>query len=467
MRILLVAYDFPPIPSPQSLRWAYFVRELSRLGHEVHVVVPDVAGYGGGGLPKLPDAVRVHRVYPGPLAFLFYRRPAAVPTGGSRGDGDVLTAEQGNAWVTRFLLWLLAPLRSVVIDDSRRLSGLNWKGVIAEHVKATYSYVFFPDHRAEWLPWARRALRELLPRLLPDVVVTSHEPACSLPLGLAAARAGFAWVADLGDPVLAGYTPRRWRRRACRQERDVCRVAALVSVTNQATADLLMRRHGLPAQRCVVLPQGFDATFDPAQVPSPDFDQGILELLYTGSLYSFRTLEPLIEAVVEVPGVRLNVATLLVPAYLQEAGRTHPRSIRILGFLPHESALAAQRRCDVLVNVANTDPVQVPGKVHEYLQARRPILHLRGQERDAVSEFIESVCVGWDVEAKPQELRVRLADLIRRKRERAGLLERPQWAKTHQYSWQALARRWIEEVDRTLSAATREALAEPEPSRGR
>jgi glycosyltransferase involved in cell wall biosynthesis len=282
-----------------------------------------------------------------------------------------------------------------------------------------------------------------------------------------AARAGFAWVADLGDPVLAGYTPPRWQRRARRLERDVCREATLVSVTTRATAELLAVRHGLPAQHCVLLPQGFDATFDPAQVPSPDFDTDILELLYTGSLYSFRTLEPLIKAVVEIPGVRLNVATLLAPAYLKEAARVHSRSVRILGFLSHESALAAQRRCDVLVNVANADSVQIPGKVHEYLQARRPILHLRGPERDAVSELIESVCVGWDVEADPHALRVRLADLIRRKRERVGLLECPQWAKTYQYSWQALARRWTEEVDHALSAATREGLADPEPSRGR
>jgi glycosyltransferase involved in cell wall biosynthesis len=397
---------------------------------------------------------------------LFYRRPAAVPTSGRRNNGDVPAAEEENALLKRLLLALLAPLRSIVIDDPRRLSGLNWKGVIAEHVKAVYSYALFPDHRAEWLPWARRVLRDLLPRLRPDVVVTSHEPACSLPLGQMAARAGFAWVADLGDPVLAGYTPPRWQRRARRLEREVCRDATLVSVTTRATAELLAARHGLPARHCVLLPQGFDATFDPAQVPAPDFDTDILELLYTGSLYSFRTLEPLIKAVVEIPGVRLNVATLLAPAYLKEAGRVHSRSVRILGFLPHESALAAQCRCDVLVNVANADSVQIPGKVHEYLQARRPILHLRGPERDAVSELIESVCVGWDVEADPHALRVRLADLIRRKREGVGLLECPQWAKTYQYSWQALARRWTEEVDHALSAATREELADPERSRG-
>ena len=37
MRFLLIAYEFPPSPSPQSLRWAYLVRELIALGHQVKV----------------------------------------------------------------------------------------------------------------------------------------------------------------------------------------------------------------------------------------------------------------------------------------------------------------------------------------------------------------------------------------------------------------------------------------------
>src|SRR5690606_37156346 len=35
MRVLLIAYEFPPSPSPQSLRWAYLSRELVALGHYV------------------------------------------------------------------------------------------------------------------------------------------------------------------------------------------------------------------------------------------------------------------------------------------------------------------------------------------------------------------------------------------------------------------------------------------------
>ena len=65
MRILLVAYEFPPSPSPQSLRWAYLARKLQALGHDVHVLAPDLPGKGEG-LPDIGGLV-VHRVHAGPI----------------------------------------------------------------------------------------------------------------------------------------------------------------------------------------------------------------------------------------------------------------------------------------------------------------------------------------------------------------------------------------------------------------
>src|SRR5690606_2184139 len=118
--------------------------------------------------------------------------------------------------------------------------------------------VLFPDVRAEWTPWARRALRRLLWEARPDVVVTSHEPASTLPLGMYAQRLGFAWVADLGDPVCAAYTPRRWHRRAWTLEARVSALADCVLVTNEATRSLLVERHGQDPHRCAVLPNGYD-----------------------------------------------------------------------------------------------------------------------------------------------------------------------------------------------------------------
>ncbi len=43
MKILLVAYEFPPILAAQALRWFYLSNELAKLGVNVHVICPDIS----------------------------------------------------------------------------------------------------------------------------------------------------------------------------------------------------------------------------------------------------------------------------------------------------------------------------------------------------------------------------------------------------------------------------------------
>jgi hypothetical protein len=56
-----------------------------------------------------------------------------------------------------------------------------------------------------------------------------------------------------------------------------------------------------------------------------------------------------------------------------------------------------QRQADVLVNLANQDQAQVPGKFYEYLGAGRPILHLRAAEQDAASILLGNLRRGWSI----------------------------------------------------------------------
>lgn len=525
MRIVLVAYDFPPIPSPQSLRWAYLVRELALQGHEIHVLTPDLPGYGAGGLPQLPETVAVHRVYPGPLSALLRggrKAPAkaavpvpspassapsvapvpslepvlppswthaAVPgtvpsmseparnvhsfeepdwngrfgneahTGlqsspASKPAGIAVPAGNGHAY--HDLNWK-GRLRHRVENGFRSAPAtLNWKGRLVERLKRGLSRVIFPDYRAEWLPWARRDLRSLLDKVRPDLVVTSHEPACSLPLGLEAKRLGYRWVADLGDPVLATYTPEHWKERAHQLERNVCHQADMVCVTTEKTALLLEQRHGRTPARRLVLTQGYDAAFVDREelAAAVPFDGRRLELLYTGSFYAFRRADALIAAVEAVPGVRLSVATINAPDYLLEAVARHPEKFRLLGFLSHTVALSAQRRCDVLVNIANADPVQIPGKVYEYLGAGRPMIHLRGATVDATSELIDATGGGWHMPTGSEDLN----DLLRQLKVRKDSGQLPMGIKEPDqvvsHSWQQLARLWGTEASCLLDDAS-------------
>lgn len=420
MKILLVAYEFPPSASPQALRWAYLVRELVRAGHEVHVLAPDLRVRGSDLLDIVSGSV-IHRAYPGPCAAIA-------------------------AWCGRLLARAEeAPARQeapVTWEDSAR-PGLNWKGRIALRLKTAVGFFLFPDIRAEWNPWARRRLRELLVVLSPDVVINSHEPASTVPLGRVAHAEGYPWVADLGDPLLSPYTPRRWRRRAFRLEEMVMKEADAVLVTSERTREMLTLRQPAGRACCHVVTQGFDDDVQdqPDGLAQTLFDETRLELLYTGRLYAFRRIDWLLEAVIGNGPTRLTVVTHCAPAALVAAAERFPERIRLIGALPHQTILAMQRRCDVLVNVANDDPVQVPGKFYEYLGAGKPILHVRSVGADAVTSILENGGHGDFIVSDVESLSALLKRLSNQKARGLSLGSRSLALDTEEYTWRALARR--------------------------
>ncbi|MFC5577111.1 glycosyltransferase [Lysobacter niabensis] len=422
MRVLVIAYEFPPSPSPQSLRWRYLAAELAAQGVDVHVLTVDE-------LPSTmlrvcaPDGVTVHRSFPGCViggVTWLGRRKRAI-----RGEGGPACAVGAEVAVRTL------PSR------------LNWKGRLIEAIQRLAAKWYFPDIRGEWQPFARRRLRQLLCELRPDVVVSSHEPATTLQLGVLAKSMGFPWLADLGDPVLCSYTPARWRNKALRLERRTCREADQVTVTSAGARELLIERHGVAHDRVKILTQGFDASWQHS--PSAiEFDPERLELLFTGSFYSFRNPQALLEAVVRYPSVRLNIATSRWPEALESWLVEYPQQLRLLGFLPHAEAIAVQRAADVLVNIANDDPVHVPGKIFEYLGARRPILQLGNDANDAAAVLLAERGCGVRCEQRSESIELVLSDLVRMKHE--GTLDAAfnlNQDGLERYSWQGLSRQLL------------------------
>lgn len=366
MRILLIAYDYPPLASPQAIRWYYLTRELAGQGAEVHVLAPDLRAAGGAVLP-VPAGVTVHRSPAGGLAGWIARRRSKRP------------ASAGVATV--------APERPV--------TGLNWKGRLYQRLDRLIGLWCFPDSRGQWLGPARRKLGHLLPVLAPDVVISSHEPATALQLGLAVASRVPVWMADLGDPVMAPYTPRRWRRKARIVERDTCREAAAISVTTEGTRRLLIDRYAIDPAKLWVLTQGFDEALACAW-SNDALPQGReVRLLYAGRFHPFRSPGALLEAVCATPGVRLVVvAPEVAPGYLAMAAQSGGR-IEFLGERAHADVLRMQLECDVLVNIGNALDAQIPGKLYEYLGSGKPILHLISTDEDPVAPLLERWGRGW------------------------------------------------------------------------
>ena len=363
LRILVIAYEYPPVESAHGLRWGYLSRELCSQGHDVCVVTAAVLGpsHTSSGF----EQAAVVRIFPGPFVGVTGNVSRRLRRSEQSAGGHDVGQPPG------------------IIERSYRL------------LRKLLNQV--PDIRTEWLPWGLAAAKRAIDENRPDVIIASHEPGVDLAIARRLQRRyGIPVVADLGDPVVSPYTP-RWRRWLdARFERRWLADVAAVSVTTEQTRQLLRTR--IPNLRKVpieVLTQGFDVhtRLSGSTRNSLSFDPERLEMLYTGTLYArFRSPASLLKALQQVPGVRLTVAGHLDgidPGLLERDG-----SVRYVGRLSHAQAREAQRQADVLLNIGNDFGVQMPGKLFEYLGAGRPILHLSSVSDDASAEIVRDLECG-------------------------------------------------------------------------
>jgi hypothetical protein len=423
MRILLIAYEFPPIISAQSLRWFYLANELARLGVEVHVLCPD--------MPALPPfhedfapGVVIHRVWPGPYmgfsqsAYLYLSaRPQGTGGAGPIG-GDSIWLKM-HRWGRR------------VLDQ-----------------------IIFPDLRTEWVPTACLRLTQLLRKTKCSAIVASHEPGADLLLGLLAKRIfRIPLVVDLADPVVAPYTP-RWRQRIdLAFEAKVITHADATVVTTMAVVDLLRERHGLHdvSGKFTCIAQGFPGKTN-ASLENRDRSKS-LRLVYTGNFYAdFRSPVEFATALKSLRDLDISVDFYGNHVAYQSLFGGIP-GVVFHGVTDHGTCISAQHNCDVLLSIGNAQPFQVPGKTYEYLGAGAPILHVSSAATDEAGALITRVRAGWvvqnnadSIERVLREIHARWADgalpsiFLRDERTIAG------------FAWSERAARYKEVIDRSVEA---------------
>jgi len=424
VNILVIAYEFPPICSAQSLRWHYLTAELAAMGHCVRVITTDFRV--GCNLAPAPDSrVDVVRGFPGLFmgtANRLEQRLAAGRSGHSRAFSQSGRDEGG-------------------LERIYRIS------------RKALDQIVFPDLRSEWYPFAARVVRRLARTgYRPDIVIGSHEPAVDLQLGFAVkSRFDVPFLADFGDPIDTVYSP-RWRRRLDRRyEAYVLSRADGVIVTLGSVRSLLETRHAYPRDRIEVIPQGFDHRRSAPATSVVPFAADHLNILFTGTLYeSFRNPTAFLDAVGGRSDVVLWIAGNLVGEFPAVARN---ENIRLLGSLAHTGALDAQASADVLLSIGNRQLEQIPGKIYEYFGSRRPILHLYSDESDPTCELVKRLRCGWNVKEGARTCGAMVENLVARWRE--GSLEHGlDLVSDHagQFSWHARAERLVHFIGSRKSA---------------
>lgn len=421
MKILVIAYEYPPIIAAQSMRWFYLANELAALGVKVDILttkIRDVWAFSGYIRPE----ITVHRCFPGPFVGLSGWLGGKLDH--SEAAENVLPAGSG-----------AVPRITQSLEKLYRL------------LRAMLDCLLFPDVRTEWLPFAWREIKALFAKQHYDLVVSSNEPGVDLILGLCAKKRWHVpWIVDLGDPVLTPYSPwwRRWLDK--RFERKVCTQADHLLVTADLARDVLAARHNLRKDRFTVIPQGFDNSRSsalPGQTSIALIEKLRREfvLVYTGTFYkAFRDPSELIAAVAAVPGIHLVIAGYC-EAFLQQL-RTLGDRAHLFGKIAHLDCLALQKHATVLINQGNQQAYQVPGKFFEYLGANRPILHISASNPDPTAALLSRLKRGLVVKNQKRDIQKALETLYEAWRQ-GKLDERFDWSSemVKDYSWGAHASR--------------------------
>ncbi|WP_232066308.1 glycosyltransferase family 4 protein [Hymenobacter sp. BT18] len=359
LRLLVITYYWPPSGGAGVQRSLKFVKHLPQFGVEPTVITVDPAQ---AAYPVLDDSLA-----------------ADIPAG-------VRVIRTGT----------FEPF-----DSYKKLTGrkqVPYGGFVGESktsltqrlFKFVRGNVFIPDARRGWNRYVLQAVEQLLAAGEQfDAVLTSSPPHSTQLIGLELKRRyGLRWLADMRDPWTDIYyykelnhlPPARWLD--ARYERQVLEEADAVLVTSPNTKRLFLSKSpGLRAEKFRVLPNGYDE--DDFQLPSSPPSDALL-ITHTGTISETYHIEQLLAACAacsrqhpQVP-LRLRFVGKVSPGLQQQVAEAGlQEQTEFVPFVPHDESVGYLLRSTVLLmaipDVANNLAI-LPGKVFEYLAAKKPIL---------------------------------------------------------------------------------------------
>jgi glycosyltransferase involved in cell wall biosynthesis len=254
-----------------------------------------------------------------------------------------------------------------------------------------------PDAHIGWLPCAIwRGLWVLWAEHV-DMLYSSGPPYTSHLIGLGLKwLTRRPWVVDFRDP----WSRRPWDTDTVRQgvryriqvwlERLVVRQAnAVISNTERMGQDFRERYPWLPAEKFLVITNGYDVENFHALPPTASPPSDVFTLTHAGALYGRRDPRPLVHAIAMLrdrgvirPGtLRLQlVGKLAAPWQIASllASLNLIEYVALIPPVPHAESITYLMRSHVLILLQPDAPLQVPGKLFEYIYLQKPILALTG-----------------------------------------------------------------------------------------
>lgn len=379
-RVLVITYYWPPVGGSGVQRWVKFAKYLPSEGWQPVIYTPsnpDLGSVDESLLSDIPSEAEIikRRIFE---PYGIYRKLT-----GSKGQIKVEANPGGGgkgSFLKRLSMWVRGNL-------------------------------FMPDPRCLWIRPSVRFLTKYLKEHPVDVIVSTGPPqSMHLIARKVSLATGIPWVADFRDPWTKIFYFKhlmlgKWaeRKHYELEQRVLDDATAVVAVSPMVQADFA----AMTKTPVCLVTNGYDESdYTETIVPEKGFN-----VVHTGLL----TAEGNPVELWKVLGKKCREDADFAASFrLTLAGKTDEtvlESIRKaglgdyltdLGYIDHNKAVMQQRKASVLILPIREEPETkaiLPGKLFEYLAARRPVLGV-GTGEGAMAEVLKETGAGqifdWD-----------------------------------------------------------------------
>lgn len=375
-RALIITHSYSPVVNPRAFRWTAVAEVWAGRGLKVDIVC---AWHPGLERIDQINGVDIYRV----------------------GGGLSEKIRQG---------WRQTKAAPANPESSPRINGSfrNDTGKISRLAKRvhdlTWKKLYWPDYACLWFWPARQKTLDLLRRRYYKFAISVSDPFTGHLVGeyIKREHPALPWMVDIGDPFAFRHdTPTNnhelYRNLNYRVERRIFARADFITVTCAQTLQKYRELFPESATKLSVVPPLMPPVESPLAVSADRAPDGKIKLLFLGTLYkAIRNPDFLLRLFAELLQTDLGQRLELhfyggvddCREFFQPYHGLLNSRIFVWGLVDRRQALQAISEADILVNISNDNPYQLPSKIVEYAWTGKPIVNLCRLENDTSADFL-------------------------------------------------------------------------------
>ncbi|WP_350288673.1 glycosyltransferase [uncultured Croceitalea sp.] len=370
-KVLIIAYYWPPAGGPGVQRWLKFVKYLPDFKLEPLVYVPENPNYpitDTSLVDEIPEGIQILKqpiFEPYGFASIFSKKKT------KRISSGIIQKYKNQTALERFFLWIRGNF-------------------------------FIPDARKYWVKPSVKYLSNVIEEQGIKTIITTGPPHSVHLIGLALKKQkNISWITDFRDPwTTIGYHKKLKLTKSSQQkhkhlEQLVLNTADKIVVTSDATKKEFEELTGKPIK---VITNGYDGVSKKTALDNK------FSISHIGSLLTDRNPQKLWKVLQELVSENIAFKQALQIQLVGVVGKEVLASIadyglgsfmNKVGYVSHSEVLELQPKSQVLllleIDSEETKGI-LPGKLFEYLNAKRPILAIgpEGWEAAAIVKATNS-----------------------------------------------------------------------------